>query len=35
VQKWHGIEKGKALTHGEIDFLVDLIMAWIEARLTA
>ena len=35
VQKWHGIEKGKALTHEEIDFLVDLIMAWIEARHTA
>jgi hypothetical protein len=35
IQKWHGIGKGKVLARGEIDFLIDLIMAWIEARRTA
>jgi len=34
IQKWHGIGKGKALTQREIDFLVDLIMAWIEGQMT-
>lgn len=33
IQKWHGIGKGKPLTRGEIDFLVDLIMAWIEEQV--
>ena len=33
LQKWHGIRKGKALTSGEIDFIVDLIMAWIKTQM--
>ena len=32
IQKWHGIEKGKSLNRGEVDFLVGLIMAWIEEQ---
>ncbi len=32
IQKWHGIGKDKSLTRGDIDFLVDLIMAWIEGQ---
>ncbi len=32
IQKWHGIRKGKSLTRDEIDFLVDLIMEWIEGQ---
>ncbi len=30
IQKWHGIKKGKELTDQEIQFLVELIMGWIE-----
>jgi len=30
IQKWHGIKKGKALSDQEIQFLIDLIMGWIE-----
>ena len=30
IQKWHGIEKGRALSDQEIQFLVELIMGWIE-----
>lgn len=33
LQKWHKIEKGRALTRDEIDYIVDLIMAWIEQNL--
>jgi hypothetical protein len=33
IQKWHGIEKGRALEAEEIDFLVALIMGWIEWRI--
>ena len=35
LQKWHGIRKGKALTSKEIDFIVDLMMAWIERQVKA
>ncbi len=35
IQKWHGIEKGRALTEQEVDFLADLIMAWIKRELIA
>ena len=35
IQKWHGIEKGNALTHGEILFVTDLIMTWIEEQIKA
>jgi len=30
IQKWHGIKKGKELTDQEMQFLVTLIMRWIE-----
>jgi len=30
IQKWRGIKKGKELTDQEIQFLVELIMGWIE-----
>ena len=30
--KWHGIEKGRALNGAEIDFVVKLIMEWIERQ---
>lgn len=30
IQKWHGIKKGKELSDQEIQFLVQLIMGWIE-----
>ena len=33
MQKWHGIEKGRALNQKEIDFIVSLMMAWIEQQL--
>ena len=29
IQKWHGIEKGRALSDQEIQFFVELIMRWI------
>ena len=32
IRKWHGIEKGRALTGKEVAFLVDLIMAWIQRQ---
>ena len=30
IQKWHGIEKEKELLDHEIQFLVEMIMEWIE-----
>ena len=30
IQKWHGIKKGKELSDHQIQFLVELIMGWIE-----
>jgi len=33
IQKWHGIEKGRALKTAEIDYVVALIMGWIERQL--
>ena len=33
IQKWHGIKKGNALDRDEIDFLVDLVMAWIQGQV--
>ena len=32
LEKWHGIEKGRPLTEGEIECIVELIMRWIEAN---
>lgn len=33
IQKWHGIKKGNVLAREEIDFLVNLIMAWIQGQM--
>jgi hypothetical protein len=30
ISKWHGIGKGRALNEAEVDFVVALIMGWIE-----
>jgi exodeoxyribonuclease V alpha subunit len=29
IQKWHRIEKGRALSDDEIKFVVELVMGWI------
>ncbi len=34
IRKWHGIGKGKTLASREIDFIVELIMVWIEDQMT-
>ena len=34
IKKWHGIEKGRALNVKDVDFIVALIMDWIEEQLT-
>ena len=33
IQKWHGIGKGRASNAQEIDFIVVLIMGWIERQV--
>jgi len=33
IQKWHGIEKGRALNEAEIDYVVALLMGWIERQI--
>jgi len=33
IQKWHGIEKGRALIDTDVDFIVALIMGSIERQL--
>jgi hypothetical protein len=33
ISKWHGIEKGRALNQAEVDFIVALIMGWIEGQI--
>jgi hypothetical protein len=33
IQKWHGIGKGRALGEAEVDFIVALIMGWIERQI--
>jgi len=33
IQKWHGIEKGRVLNVDEVDFVVALIMGWIEGQI--
>jgi len=33
IQKWHGIKKGKALNEKGVQFIVALIMGWIEQQL--
>ena len=29
LQKWHRIEKGRALSDDEIKFVVELVMGWL------
>jgi len=33
IQKWHGIEKGRALNEAEVDFVVALIMGWMGGQI--
>ena len=33
IQKWHRITKGKGLSNQEVQFLVELIMRWIERQI--
>jgi hypothetical protein len=33
IKKWHGIEKGRPLNEAEVDYVVSLIMGWIEQRI--
>ena len=33
ISKWHEIEKGRALNQKEVDYVVALIMGWIERRV--
>ena len=33
IQKWHEIEKGRALNPEEIEYVVVLIMGWIEGQV--
>jgi hypothetical protein len=33
ISKWHGIEKGRAMIEMEIDYVVGLIMRWIERQM--
>lgn len=34
LQKWHHIEKTHLLSESEIDYIVDVIMAWIKDKTT-
>jgi hypothetical protein len=33
ISKWHGIEKGRALSKAEVEYVVALIMGWIKRQL--
>ena len=33
IQKWHGIEKGRALNDAEVQYILALIMGWIGDQL--
>ena len=33
ITKWHKIEKGRVLNEREVDFIVALIMGWIESQI--
>jgi len=33
IQNWHGFKKGRALGEAEVDFIVALIMGWIERQV--
>lgn len=34
LQKWHGIQPGRALTESELDVLTDLLMCWIRDQIS-
>ncbi len=33
IQKWHGIEKGTPQNEAEVDYVVALILGWIERQI--
>ena len=33
LQKWHKIQKGRALSNNEVGFIVDIITGWIEKQI--
>jgi hypothetical protein len=33
IQKWHGIKKGRVLNDEETEFIVGLLMRWIESQI--
>lgn len=33
LQKWHGIPKGRALTNWEQDYLVTVLLAWMDRQM--
>jgi hypothetical protein len=33
IQKWHGIGKGRALNDEEIEFVVGLVMGWLNEQI--
>ena len=33
IQKWYGIRKGRVLNNQEIEFVVGLVMGWIEGQI--
>lgn len=35
LQKWHGIEKGRALSEAEVDYVIRVIGHWLQMQPTA
>ena len=33
LYKWHKISKNRELTNGEVDYIVNLLMTWIEREI--
>ena len=33
ISKWHGIEKGRALDEAEVEYIVALIMGWVNDQV--
>ena len=33
IQKWHGLKNGRALNKDEVDYVVALIMGWMEGQV--
>lgn len=34
LQKWHGISSGIALTNEDVDYIVNILMAWIQDQMS-